>query len=127
MFHVAESAFDQGEAIGEGGDQRRAAGNRVGVTVDGDDIAPGSGEQAPCIAAGPEGSIDIDAAIARLQCRQHFREHHRSVPGIGAGRRHDIRYGEQITNAKSTMLRTALTNRFVATPVKGRKKMPAGL
>ena len=69
----------------------------------------------------------LEAAIARLQCRQHFREHHRSVPGIGAGRRHDIRYGEQITNAKSTMLRTALTNRFVATPVKGRKKMPAGL
>ncbi len=85
-LHVAEAAFDQHQAVGKIGDECRTAGDRLWIAVDGEDLALGRGEKPPRIAAGTEGPVDIDAAIARRQCGEHLREHHRPVPGICAGR-----------------------------------------
>ena len=39
-------------------------------------------EHTPAVAAGAESAIDIDAAIAQLQCREHLIQHHGAMPDV---------------------------------------------
>ena len=66
---------------GKGRDQRCTAGDGVGIAVDGEDLAAGGFENGARIAARAEGSIDINAAIARRQCSKHLRQHDRRDAG----------------------------------------------
>ena len=83
--HVAEAALDQDQPAGMGLGQGAAGGNGMGVAVDGDHPAVGGGEDRPAVAAGAEGTVDIEAAIAGRERLQHLVEHDRHMRRFGGG------------------------------------------
>ena len=79
-LHVAERAGDQGQPAAVAGGERLAARDRLGVTVNAEDTAARGAEERFTIAAGAEGSVDIDRIVARRQRSQHRLGEHRYVP-----------------------------------------------
>ncbi len=75
------STQDQPAGMGLG--QGAAGGNGMGVAVDGDHPAVGGGEDRPAVAAGAEGAVDIEAAIAGRERLQHLVEHDRHMRRFG--------------------------------------------
>jgi hypothetical protein len=63
--HVAEAALDQAEPPGIAFGQDLGAGDGFGVAVDGPDGALGRVQEGAAIAAGAEGAVDVDGALAR--------------------------------------------------------------
>ena len=94
--HLAEAALDQGQPAGEAVGKGRALGDRPGIAVEPDHAAIGGFQYGAAIAAGPEGPVDIDAAVAGCQQLQHLGQQHGAVTGGAhapspAGRRGKVR------------------------------------
>ncbi len=67
VAHVGKAAFIQTQPVAIAGDEFAAAGDGVGVAVDGDDGAGGGVEDGLGVAAIAEGGVKIEAAINRGQ------------------------------------------------------------
>ena len=75
----------QGQPAISGVHQRRAAGDGVGIAVDGDHRAGGGVQDFSGVAAISEGGVKIGAAVDRGQCGDDFAQQHRRVKGLMPG------------------------------------------
>src|SRR5205823_7431802 len=78
-LHIAEASLDQLDLPGVAGGQGGAAADRLGISVDTEDVATLGREQGGAIAAAPEGAVDIGQVVTRGERRQHRIEQHWNV------------------------------------------------
>ena len=85
IAHFGKAAFAklQPRAVRFG--KPRAAGDGVGVAVDGDDAAGGGGQDGLAIAAVSEGGVEIGAAVERGQGGNDFAQEHRRMKRLMPG------------------------------------------
>ena len=89
LGEIGEAVLDQGQPAVRPIDQIEAAGNGGAVAVDADDPGSRDVEDGAAVAAGPEGGVDIDAAVARARAsrppRGQAREYDAGQPDSCAG------------------------------------------
>ena len=84
-LHVAEAALDDLQAPGVTGRQFAAARHGAGIAVDAPDGAVGGLQDRAAVAAGAEGAVNVNGAVARRQGFQHFLQQDRLVRSLGLG------------------------------------------
>ena len=83
-FEIGKAVFDQGQAAGRLLDQVRAQRDRGLIAVDADHLAVGGRKNGARIAAGTEGAVDIDAAVADIEEANSMAAEHGNVEGRSA-------------------------------------------
>ena len=81
---IGKSVFDQGQAAARLLDQVRAQRDRGLIAVDADHLAVGGRKNGARIAAGTEGAVDIDAAVADIEETDGMAAEHGNVEGQSA-------------------------------------------
>src|SRR4029079_13055476 len=83
---IGKAVFDQGQAAARLLDQVRTQRDRSLIAVDAADLAVGGGKNGARIAAGAEGAVDIDAAVAHIKETDRVAAEPRSGESRAAGR-----------------------------------------
>ena len=78
-FEIGETVLDQDQPAFGARHQVEARGNRALVAINADDVAVCGGEDRARIAAGAEGRVDIDAAVADVEEFDRGAAEHRNV------------------------------------------------
>ena len=81
-LHFGEHAFMQRQPAFIGVGKPGAAGDGVGIAVDGDHGAGGGLEDGCGVAAVSEGGVEIGAAVGRGQCGDDFAQQHRRMQSL---------------------------------------------
>ena len=79
-----EALFDQCEPAGRRLDQTGAIGHRALVAIDADHLGIGGTQDRAAVAAGAEGAVDVDAAVANIQELKGGPREHGNVTGRSA-------------------------------------------
>ena len=79
-----EALLDQRQPAAGRLDQTGAVRDRALVAVDADDLRIGGGEDRAAVAAGAEGAVDVDAAVANVQQLERRPREHGNVTGRSA-------------------------------------------
>src|SRR4029079_19643682 len=75
LAHLAERRVDHGQARMPSG-ELQPAGYRVGVTIEGQDLATRTFEDGPAVAATTERGVDVNGAVPQVQCVERLVDEH---------------------------------------------------